>query len=79
MKVNTSIVQPENPHVLKVAVIGAANAGKSTLVNRLVGEQVRSKERCFFSVLLNMSISYLDLRCLTEGTYDPRANFGCLD
>ncbi|OBZ81622.1 GTPase Era [Choanephora cucurbitarum] len=40
VKVNTSIVQPENPHLLKVAVIGAANAGKSTLVNRLVGEQI---------------------------------------
>lgn len=34
------IVQPENPHLLKVAVIGAANAGKSTLVNKIVGEEV---------------------------------------
>ena len=30
-----------DPHLLKVAVIGAANAGKSTLINKLVGEEVR--------------------------------------
>jgi GTP-binding protein Era len=39
---NTKVVQPENPHLLKVAVIGAANAGKSTLVNKIVGEEVNS-------------------------------------
>ncbi|CAO3599011.1 unnamed protein product [Absidia cylindrospora] len=32
--------QPENPHFIKVAVIGAPNAGKSTLVNKIVGEEV---------------------------------------
>ncbi|KAI8334758.1 P-loop containing nucleoside triphosphate hydrolase protein [Chlamydoabsidia padenii] len=32
--------QPDNPHLIKVAVIGAPNAGKSTLVNKLVGEEV---------------------------------------
>jgi GTP-binding protein Era len=37
---NTKVVQPEDPHLLKVAVIGAANAGKSTLVNKIVGEEV---------------------------------------
>ncbi|KAI8642372.1 P-loop containing nucleoside triphosphate hydrolase protein [Parasitella parasitica] len=36
----SEIVQPENPHLLKVAVIGAANAGKSTLINKIVGEEV---------------------------------------
>lgn len=41
MKVNRDVVQPENPHLIKVAVIGAANAGKSTLVNKIVGEEVR--------------------------------------
>lgn len=40
IKVNKEIVQPENPHLIKVAVIGAANAGKSTLVNKIVGEEV---------------------------------------
>lgn len=35
------IVQPEHPHLLKVAVIGAANAGKSTLINKIVGEEVK--------------------------------------
>ncbi|KAI8365348.1 P-loop containing nucleoside triphosphate hydrolase protein [Radiomyces spectabilis] len=40
VKVAKDVQQPENPHLLKVAVIGAANAGKSTLVNHLVGEDV---------------------------------------
>ncbi|KAG0177962.1 hypothetical protein DFQ28_004932 [Apophysomyces sp. BC1034] len=38
--VSSKIQQPSNPHLLKVAVIGAANAGKSTLVNGLVGEEI---------------------------------------
>lgn len=32
--------QPDNPKVLKVAVIGAPNAGKSTLSNQLLGIKV---------------------------------------
>ncbi|KAI9275185.1 P-loop containing nucleoside triphosphate hydrolase protein [Helicostylum pulchrum] len=40
VKVNRNVIQPENPHLIKVAVIGAANAGKSTLVNKIVGEEV---------------------------------------
>ncbi|KAL8198961.1 UNVERIFIED_CONTAM: Era Like 12S Mitochondrial RRNA Chaperone 1 [Gekko kuhli] len=32
--------QPENPKVLRVAVIGAPNAGKSTLSNQLLGRKV---------------------------------------
>ncbi|KAI8099029.1 P-loop containing nucleoside triphosphate hydrolase protein [Halteromyces radiatus] len=35
-----AFAQPENPHLIKVAVIGAPNAGKSTLVNKMVGEDV---------------------------------------
>ncbi|KAJ6657340.1 hypothetical protein lerEdw1_002707 [Lerista edwardsae] len=32
--------QPENPKVLRIAVIGAPNAGKSTLSNQLLGRKV---------------------------------------
>ncbi|KAI7899428.1 GTP-binding protein Era [Cokeromyces recurvatus] len=40
IKVPKIIVQPNNPHLLKVALIGPANAGKSTLVNKLIGEEI---------------------------------------
>ncbi|KAI9277643.1 P-loop containing nucleoside triphosphate hydrolase protein [Sporodiniella umbellata] len=40
VQVPQDITQPLNPHSLKVAVIGAANAGKSTLINTLIGEEV---------------------------------------
>ncbi|KAI7881976.1 GTP-binding protein Era [Lichtheimia hyalospora FSU 10163] len=40
VKVHTDIQQPPNPHLLRVAVMGAANAGKSTLVNGIVGEDI---------------------------------------
>ncbi|RUS34819.1 P-loop containing nucleoside triphosphate hydrolase protein [Jimgerdemannia flammicorona] len=40
IKIRTSFEQPQNPHLVKVAVLGAANAGKSTLVNQIVGEQI---------------------------------------
>jgi GTP-binding protein Era len=33
-------VQPENPHSLRIAVIGAANAGKSTFLNTLLGTRL---------------------------------------
>lgn len=36
-----SIKQPANPKGISIAIIGAPNAGKSTLVNRLVGSRVR--------------------------------------
>ncbi|KAI8064762.1 P-loop containing nucleoside triphosphate hydrolase protein [Gongronella butleri] len=32
--------QPAHPRLLKVAVLGAPNAGKSTMINKLIGEEV---------------------------------------
>ena len=40
VKITHTINQPQNPHLLRVAVVGAANAGKSTLVNAIVGEDI---------------------------------------
>ncbi|KAJ2790719.1 hypothetical protein H4R20_006968, partial [Coemansia guatemalensis] len=34
------IEQPEDAEVAKIVIVGAANAGKSTLINRLVGDEV---------------------------------------
>lgn len=32
--------QPENPHILHVAIVGAPNAGKSSLLNAMLGQKV---------------------------------------
>ncbi|XP_032072638.1 GTPase Era, mitochondrial isoform X2 [Thamnophis elegans] len=37
--------QPENPKVLRVAIIGAPNAGKSTLSNQLLGRKILAVSR----------------------------------
>ncbi|RKP04504.1 P-loop containing nucleoside triphosphate hydrolase protein, partial [Thamnocephalis sphaerospora] len=38
--VQRNFSQPENPRLLRIAVLGRTNAGKSTLVNGLVGQAV---------------------------------------
>jgi GTPase Era involved in 16S rRNA processing len=39
-KIHERFEQPENPNLLRVAVLGAPNAGKSTMLNALLGETV---------------------------------------
>ena len=38
---------PENPKLLKLSMLGAPNAGKSTLVNRIMNKRVSLKKIYF--------------------------------
>jgi GTP-binding protein Era len=40
VKVPEPFQQPDNPRLCKIALLGAANAGKSTLINSLIGENI---------------------------------------
>ncbi|KAI7869728.1 P-loop containing nucleoside triphosphate hydrolase protein [Spinellus fusiger] len=40
IKIFGVVEQPEKPHSLKVAVIGEPNAGKSTLINTMIGQEI---------------------------------------
>lgn len=46
--------QPQNPKVLRIAIIGAPNAGKSTLSNQLLGRKVKLEwsSGCYLGVFL---------------------------
>ena len=47
----SKIVSPKDSHLIKVAVIGVPNSGKSTLVNALINWKVIFM--CFFIVIYN--------------------------
>ena len=49
--INYAIIQPPNPKILKVAIMGAPNAGKSTLLNSLLGETVSNLISLFWVYL----------------------------
>uniref|UniRef100_A0A673VE97 GTPase Era, mitochondrial n=1 Tax=Suricata suricatta TaxID=37032 RepID=A0A673VE97_SURSU len=53
---------PENPRVLRVVLLGAPNAGKSTLSNQLLGRKVCSIFNPFF-----ISLFYVSLWVVLEG------------
>lgn len=42
---SSKVVSPPNSHLLKVAIVGVPNSGKSTLINKLMGWRVCSSSR----------------------------------
>jgi len=48
--ISYAIIHPPNPKILKVAIMGAPNAGKSTLLNSLLGETVSNLISLFWFI-----------------------------
>ncbi|KAI0226607.1 hypothetical protein L0F63_000030 [Massospora cicadina] len=76
-KIFRNFQQPENPKVSKVAILGPANAGKSTLLNRLVDNlvsivsprpQTTRKRTQGVMTLLNTQVIFLDSPGVTIGS-----------
>lgn len=73
-----SLLAPDMPadsELLKVAIIGSPNAGKSTFVNRLMSWRVR---RVFSSRFFNVNcfLFYEDIVSIEACSYDSSSNYG---
>ena len=55
------VVQPDDPHRVKVALIGAPNAGKSTLLNQLLKWKVKQNINVKIRVLIKTNKGILNL------------------
>jgi GTPase SAR1 family protein len=69
---NLDFDQPKDAKTLTVALVGAPNAGKSTLVNRLVGQKVISNVR-FQPIPQYLTMLSVDINCKSQITNNTRA------
>ncbi|MEN2500201.1 MAG: Era Like 12S Mitochondrial RRNA Chaperone 1 [Marteilia pararefringens] len=58
---NSSIVPPDQQRILRVSIVGAANAGKSSLFNRLIQLWASAVSHCYNTTRTNL------IGCCTRG------------